>query len=93
MSQSRNHPSDASASTELPEDRATLLEQIEALEAQRHALLAKIKHLRDSEDASRSVFFPEEIFQAQQGKLCLETEIEIRRRRIRRIELGIDGQE
>lgn len=87
--QSKN-PSDASASNDLPRDIEALAAQIEALNAEKAAVMAKVVHLRDSEDPAKGIFHNQEIFQAQQDKLRLETEIDIRRRKIRRIELGME---
>lgn len=89
MSQSKK-PNDVSASTDLPGDIETLKAQIEALSAEKSATEAKVIHLRDSEDPAKGVFHSREIFQAQQDKLRLETEIDLRRRKIRRLELGME---
>lgn len=90
MSQSRN-PSGASASSsELPQDITALKAQIDTLTADKKAAEARIIRLRNSENPAKGVFHNQEIFQAQQDKLRLETEIDIRRRRIRRIELGME---
>lgn len=90
MNQSRN-PSGASASSSgSPLDITALKAEIEALTADKKAAEARIIHLRDSEDPTKGVFHNQEIFQAQQDKLRLETEIDIRRRRIRRIDLGME---
>lgn len=89
MSQSKK-PDGASASSDLPRDIAALTAQIEALSAEKTSAMAKVRQLRDSENPARGIFHSQEIFQAQQDTLRLDTEIDIRRRKIRRIELGME---
>ncbi len=90
MNQNRNQNDASASNSDQTRDIPALQAQIEALTADKKAAEARVIQLRDSEDPAKGVFHNNEIFQAQQDKLRLETEIDIRRRRIRRIELGME---
>ncbi|MFO7596949.1 MAG: hypothetical protein R6W92_11490 [Desulfocurvibacter africanus] len=90
MNQNRNPGGASALSSDLPQDISALKAQIETLTADKKAAEAKVIRLRASEDPAKGVFHNQEIFQAQQDKLRLDTEIVIRRNKIRRIELGME---
>jgi hypothetical protein len=69
---------------------ARLSEEAEVLKAQKAELEAKIRVLRDSEDFEAGVYHAGEIFELQQNKLRLETELEFIRKKINRIRLAED---
>jgi hypothetical protein len=90
MNQNRNPGGASALSNDLPQDVESLKAQIETLTAEKKAAEARVIHLRASEDPAKGVFHNKDIFQAQQDKLRLDTEIVIRRNKIRRIELGME---
>lgn len=59
--------------------------------AEKKAVEERIRDLRSREDFKRGIYFPKEIFEAQQDKLRLETEILFRQNTIKRLRLGVDG--
>jgi hypothetical protein len=69
---------------------ARLSEEGEVLKAQKADLEARIRVLRDSEDFEAGVYHAGEIFELQQNKLRLETELEFIRKKINRIRLAED---
>jgi hypothetical protein len=78
-------------------ENASVSEQIESLskeaetfKALQAEVTAKIRELRDKEDVRAGKSFAQEIFTLQQDKLRLETEIELRRKKINRLRLEID---
>jgi predicted nucleic acid-binding Zn-ribbon protein len=58
--------------------------------AEKKAVEERIRDLRSREDFKNGVYFPKEIFEAQQDKLRLETEILFRQNAIRRLRLGVE---
>lgn len=66
-----------------------LTANLTALTAQHAALEKHIRELRAAEDFRAGVTFAKEIFEAQQEKLALATEMEITRRRRKRLTLSI----
>lgn len=83
-------PNDGSSSAELPGDIPTLQAQQQALAMQLEAVVATVRRLMAEEDPAAGKFLHKEIFQAQQEKLRLQVEIELRARKIRRIELSME---
>ncbi|QJT09189.1 hypothetical protein [Oceanidesulfovibrio marinus] len=69
---------------------ADLEKEIETLTLEKQNAEAKVKELREAEDPARSIWFAQEIFAFQQEKLRLEVEVELRRKKINRLRLGID---
>jgi len=67
-----------------------LSEEAEVLKAQKADMEARIRVLRDSEDFEAGVYHAGEIFELQQNKLRLETELEFIRKKINRIRLAED---
>lgn len=63
--------------------------EMEAFMAEKKAVEERIRDLRAREDLKRGIYFPKEIFEAQQDKLRLETEILLRQNTIRRLRLGV----
>ncbi len=59
-----------------------------AFAAEKKAVEDRIRELRAREDFTNGVYFPKEIFEAQQDKLRLETEILLRQNTIKRLRLG-----
>lgn len=59
--------------------------------AEKKAAEERIRELRAREDFKNGVYFPKEIFEAQQDKLRLETEMLFRQNTIKRLRLGLDG--
>ncbi|MFZ5811996.1 MAG: hypothetical protein ACOY4F_08150 [Thermodesulfobacteriota bacterium] len=57
--------------------------------AEKKAVEERIRDLRSREDFKNGVYFPKEIFEAQQDKLRLETEILFRQNAIKRLRLGV----
>lgn len=76
--------SDASASTE----RAALEAEIAEFARLREACVARERELRALEDPARDVFHAAEIFELTRERLRLDVEIDLRRKKIRRRELG-----
>ncbi|MDQ7830286.1 MAG: hypothetical protein RDU30_01010 [Desulfovibrionaceae bacterium] len=62
--------------------------EMTAFAAEKKAVEERIRELRAREDFKNGVYFPGEIFEAQQDKLRLETEILIRQNAIKRLRLG-----
>ncbi|QLA17406.1 hypothetical protein [Desulfolutivibrio sulfoxidireducens] len=58
--------------------------------AEKKAVEERIRDLRSREDLKNRVYFATEIFEAQQDKLRLETEILIRKNTIKRLRLGVE---
>ena len=83
-------PNDGSSSAELSRDVPTLQAQQQALAMQLEAVVATVRRLMAEEDPGAGKFLHKEIFQAQQEKLRLQTEIDLRARKIWRIELGME---
>ncbi|TVM16197.1 hypothetical protein DPQ33_12810 [Oceanidesulfovibrio indonesiensis] len=69
---------------------AALESEIETLLGEKKNAEDKVKELRETEDVSRGIVFAQEIFAFQQEKLRLEVEVELRRKKINRIKLGIE---
>ncbi len=64
--------------------------EIEDLATQKLVLEQSVRRMRDAEDLPNGVVFAQEIFQAQQERLRLEVEMEMRRKKINRIRLARD---
>lgn len=69
---------------------ADLEKEIETLTLEKQEAEAKVKELREAEDPVRGIWFAQEIFAFQQEKLRLEVELELRRKKINRLRLGIE---
>lgn len=67
---------------ELAAKLATLTERKAALEK-------RIRELMDAEDFRAGITFAQEIFQAKQEKLALDTDMEITRRQRKRLSMGL----
>ncbi len=67
---------------------AELAAELEELTARKLAVEAEVKRLRAAEDPAGGIFHHREIFAKSQEKLVLEVEMDLRRKRIRRLELG-----
>ena len=67
---------------------ARLTREIEELSKEQVSLVNLVGKLRDSEDPANGVFHHQEIFEAQQNKLRLEVEIQMRQAKINRLRLG-----
>jgi hypothetical protein len=80
---------DASASAEPNADIARLEAEIEEFVAEKARVEAEIRRLFADEDAAAGRFHAAEIFAAQQDKLRIEVEIELRRKKINRLRLGM----
>jgi len=65
--------------------------EIAAFTVEKQAAEKRARDLRSREDFKNEIYFPKEIFEAQQEKLRLETEILIRTNSIKRLRLGVDG--
>jgi len=85
-----------SAPEESPPEE-TLEEKISRLEAEILGLTQEkndcaqtVKDLRAAEDFKKVITFANEIFTNQQNKMRLEVEIELRRKKINRIKLGME---
>jgi hypothetical protein len=65
--------------------------EIAAFTVEKKAAEERARDLRSREDFKNEIYFPKEIFEAQQEKLRLETEILIRTNTIKRLRLGVDG--
>jgi hypothetical protein len=76
--------SGASASTEI----AALEAEIAEFSRLREACLTREKELRAREDPAQDVFYASEIFELTRERLRLDVEIDLRRKKIRRRELG-----
>jgi len=63
--------------------------EMAAFATERDACVARCRELMAAEDPARGVFHAAEIFRLQQDKLRLEVEMELRRKKINRIRLGI----
>ncbi|MEF3697765.1 hypothetical protein [Desulfolutivibrio sp.] len=59
--------------------------------AEKKAVEERIRELRAREDLKNGIYFPKEIFEAQQDKLRLETEMLLRQNAVKRLRLGVDG--
>lgn len=80
---------DAASGSEAPTARiAALGAEIEELAERKRAVEAEIKRLRVAEDPAAGIFHHQEIFSQSQEKLVLEVEMDLRRKKIRRLELG-----
>jgi hypothetical protein len=91
----RNEKAAGSSSAETPE--ASTQERIAALEAEMAGLVAErdqvaadVRRLRADEDPATGRYHAKAIFEAQQKKLALDTDIEFRRKKINRLRLGFD---
>ena len=78
---------DASSFAEI----SRLREEIANLESEKCAAETQAKQLREAENPALGQYYAQEIFQAQQAKLRLEVEIQLRKNKINRIQLGWDG--
>ncbi|WP_027192936.1 hypothetical protein [Megalodesulfovibrio gigas] len=80
---------DASSFAEI----SRLREEIERLESEKRAAEQRAQQLRRAENPGAGVYYAQEIFQAQQDKLRLDVEIQLRKNKINRLRLGWDGGE
>lgn len=63
---------------------------MEQLDLERKECEAAVKTLREQENPAAGKIFAQEIFQRQRDKLRLQVEVDLRRKRIARLKLGID---
>ncbi|MCA1944367.1 MAG: hypothetical protein LDL30_03650 [Desulfovibrio sp.] len=80
---------DASSFAEI----SRLREEITRLEAEQRAADQRAQQLRQAENPGAGVYYAQEIFQAQQDKLRLGVEIQLRKNKINRLQMGWDGLE
>lgn len=69
-------------------DIEALAEQMAALTEKKTAVEKRVRELLAAEDFKAGVYYAQEIFEAQQEKMALNTEIEIVRRRRNRLMMG-----
>ena len=81
--------SDASASADTDAAIARLEAEIEEFVAEKARVVAEIRRLFADEDSAAGRYHAAEIFAAQQDKLRIEVEIELRRKKINRLRLGM----
>ena len=76
----------------LPETISELEAQMAVIEAVQKECTRKIRELMDAEDVENGIVFPQEIHALHQEKNMLETHMQYRRVRIRRLRLykGLD---
>ncbi len=67
-----------------------LSEELADFKKEHEDTINKEKEFRAKEDFAAKTYFAEEIFLLRQRKLTLDTEIMLREKRIRRIELGYE---
>ena len=88
-------PNAASASANPPaplsDDPAVLQRELEDLGREMADVELKIRDLRASEDFEQGFYLHEEIFAAQQEKLRLKVEVDLRKRKLKRLEYGSQG--
>ena len=82
----KNHEDDESA---CPEEIARLEVEMGEFALQKSEREREIRELREAEDPALGISRHAEIFEAHQDKLRLDVEIELRRKRINRIKMGI----
>jgi len=70
-----------------------LRREIKELEEKIALCEQKIKTLRNKEDLEQKIFFAQEIFQLQQEKLVLTTEVLFRQNKIKRLQFATDQEE
>lgn len=70
------------------DDIETLSEEFEAFKLEKETVEAQLKKLRAEEDFEKGIFFAQDIFRLQQDKLRLDTEMVIRRRHIKRLQMA-----
>ena len=85
----KNLSDDASLPDTIPE----LKTEIRIIEEQLAELLEELKKVSAAEDFTAGIFYPEKIHTLRQNKLVLETRKELRKVRIRRIELGMPPEQ
>lgn len=86
MTQKRRDDESESVDAEI----ANLEAEREAFIVQQEAVIIKLRQLREAEDKKTGTYFAKEIFQLSQDKLCLASEIDIRRRKINRLKMPDD---
>jgi len=69
-----------------------LKQEIKELEEKIVRCEQKIKELRAKEDLEQKIFFAQEIFQLQQEKLVLTTEVLFRQNKIKRLQFATDQE-
>ena len=83
----KNHEDDESA---CPEEIALLEAEMGEFALRKSEREREIRQLREAEDPAKGVSNHVEIFQAQQDKLRLEVEMELRRKKVNRIKMGFN---
>ena len=81
-------PDDASSSASSEDVIKSLQAEMAALRLEKDAIEDTVRRLRAEEDFAAHVFRHKEIFTCSQEKLRLEAEIDIRQRKIRRLQEG-----
>lgn len=74
-------------SVSIDDEIATLEAERAAFMSQQETVVAEIKRLREAEDPATGTYYAQEIFTLSQEKLRLEAEIDIRRRKINRLNM------
>ncbi|CCO22836.1 hypothetical protein [Maridesulfovibrio hydrothermalis] len=87
MTMKQNQVEEESKSISIPE----LEELIANFKKELELCKERTRSLMAQENPSKGIFFAKEIFESQQDKLRLETEIDIRQKKINRIRLGMEG--
>lgn len=80
-------PEEELKSTSIPEIEI----KIENFKKELELCQQRTRELMASENPSEGIFFAKEIFESQQDKLRLGTEIDIHQRKINRMRLGMEG--
>jgi hypothetical protein len=70
---------------------AALCAEAEEFAARQKEVVARIRHLRETEDLAAGKVYAQEIFALQQERMRLEVEIELRRRRANRLRISQDS--
>ncbi|OEU70647.1 MAG: hypothetical protein BA863_07340 [Desulfovibrio sp. S3730MH75] len=81
----QNQKEEESKSISIPE----IEEAIEGFKKEYKICTERIQTLIKSEDHAKEIFFASEIFESQRDKLRLEVEIDSRRKKINRMNLGM----
>lgn len=78
--------------SDAPERRIEELStKLSELTERKVAVEKRIRELLDAEDVQAGITYAQEIFQAKQEKLALDTEMEITRRQRKRLSMGLEA--
>ncbi|GAB6177773.1 hypothetical protein JCM16814_26640 [Desulfobaculum senezii] len=70
-------------------DMEQLSQEFDQFKLEKETVEAQIRKLRSEEDFEKGVFFAQDIHRLQQDKLRLDTEMEIRKRRMNRLRMAV----